>query len=204
MLKHMLVGWLAGRGVALANDATDDQVVQAIQNLNAHQAANVTALDNEKSDLSGKVVALENELAPLRQKLAEAQGAFARAAASACSERKGRAQALVDNVILQGRLAVADRAAQVTALENTADESALLAAAKALGARPRLQGVRLDAESGRVLANQTDALALAKAEYESAFKDQLQKCGQDPVKAHAATMKKPGLADKLQVKKGQS
>lgn len=201
VMKQILIGWLAAKGIVLANDASDAQILAAVQQQSVEQAASLTALGNEKSNLSGKITALENERAAEKHRADNNATALANEQTARKAERKGRAEAIVDLAIARGKTSIAHRDAEITALTNSTDEAGFAAAADKLlksATKHRTTASDNSAESGKVLANDNDD---GRAEYDRQFKDELQKNGQDPVKAHAAVMRLPGLADKLRVKR---
>lgn len=205
----LIIGYLTGQGVALANteSATESQVLEALQKFHTAKAGEVVALSNEKSTIAGKitkletdvtaekskVTALENEKTTLGGKVVALENAFK-------SERKGRAEMAVDLAIQKGKLTIAERPAQITALENCADEAAFLTASTALLQKSKvvkLQGGD-NAESGKTLGNDCDA-PTARAQYATAFADHLKANPKDgPVKAHKAVLSKfPALVEKM-------
>lgn len=130
-MKQLIIGWLAAMGITLANDASDQTVLDALQKAHKEKADASAALGNEKTTLAGKVTTLENEKATLTTQLAEkstaltqSQTALANEQTKTKAERQGRAEAVVDLTIAQGKLAVADRATHVTTLANAADFAA--------------------------------------------------------------------------------
>lgn len=120
-MKPLLTGWLAARGVTLAPDATDATALAALETLYTGTANQAVALGNSKSTLETQVTALTAEKTTLTADLAAAQTALSNSAAATAAERLGRSEALVDLAIAQGRLAVAERGAQITALANSTD-----------------------------------------------------------------------------------
>jgi hypothetical protein len=125
MLKHLLIGWLAAKGVALANDAGDQAVLDAIQKQVDTQATKATTLENSKTSLDGKIISLEGEKSTLTTQLGEKTTALTNSLGqvttlenSVKAERKGRAEATVDLVIHQGKVAIGERETHVTALAN--------------------------------------------------------------------------------------
>jgi hypothetical protein len=198
-MKELLTGWLAANGIALANDASEAEVFEAIQRRAGELAASVAGLGNERTTLAGKVTALENEVAPLRRQVAETEAALGREQTARRAERRGRAEAVADLAIARGKIAVADREGQVAALSNARDEAEFAAASgRLVNGATRFKTTRTEAESGKVLANEQEE---ARATYQRAFGQALIETGQDPVKAHAKVMKLPGLAEKLAVKR---
>jgi hypothetical protein len=193
----LLAGWLLAQGAVLANaeTPTEMQVLEAFKTLHTSQAGQVTTLGNEKSTLAGKITTLENEKAQEKKRADEAATALANETTARKAERRGRAETVTDLAIARGKLAIAGRGAQITALENAADFDAAAKDLLTSATKFRMIG---DAQSGKVLANETDDVT---AEYNKQFGEALKASGGDPVKAHAAVMKLPGLAEKLAPKK---
>jgi len=92
-MKSLLLGWLAAQGIALANDATDQAVLEAFSKEWLTRGVSITSLSNEKVTLTANLKA----------------------------ERLGRAQAVADLALAQGKLKAEDREAKVTALANSTD-----------------------------------------------------------------------------------
>ena len=187
-MKQILLGWLAAKGVVLANDSSDQAVVAAVQKVAAKNDEQSNALANEKDSFETKSVALENELSASKTALANEQAAHKAA-------RKQAAELAADLAIQRGSKNVADRAATVTALENSVDfakDSAALLAAKPIR--------KMDAIGGKqnsALENEAEQTA---AEYKAALQAELIVTGQNVVAAHANVMKLPkyaGLATKI-------
>ena len=190
-MKPLIIGWLAARGISLANDATDQSVVTALQNAFDKPANIAAALGNEKS-------ALENEKSTLTTKNAELTTALANEQTARKTERKAAATLAVDLAIQKGKLTVADRETKITALENS---TAFDADVKALTEGKAV--IKTEAVSGKQEAALGNEAAQARAAYQEAFKTELVKAGQDPIKAHNNVMKLPqftGLAAKLEPK----
>jgi hypothetical protein len=198
-MKQILIGWLAAQGVALANDATDQQVFDAFNTEMSTRKASITALGNEKSTIAATVTALENEKTTLNTKVTELTTALSNEQAATKAERKAAATAVADLAIQRGRKTVAERDATITALENSKDfaaDSKVLLDGKAV---VKISGQ--NTESGKVLAND-DAVVLQN-EYNKALQMEMIATGQDILKAHRNVMTKPeysGLAAKLQPK----
>jgi hypothetical protein len=187
-MKQILLGWLAAKGIVLANDSSDQAVVAAVQKVAAKNDEQSNALANEKDSFETKSVALANELSASKTALANEQAAHK-------SARKQAAELAADLAIQRGSKNVADRAATVTALENSADfakDSAALLAAKPIR--------KMDAIGGKqnsALENEAEQTA---AEYNAALQAELIVTGQNVIKAHANVMKLPkyaGLATKI-------
>jgi phage I-like protein len=198
-MKELLTGWLAAKGIVLANDASDTVVLEAVQRQAAESANSLVALGNEKTTLGGKVTALENELAPLRQRVATAETALTTEQTGRKAERKGRAEAVTDLAIARGKIAVAERDGQVAALSNAKDEAEFTTlAGNLVKGATRYKTTSTEAESGKVLANEQEEAAEV---YQREFSKALIQTGQDPIKAHRKVMTMPGLAEKLSVKR---
>ena len=187
-MKQILLGWLSAKGIVLANDSSDQAVVAAVQKVAAKNDEQSNALANEKDSFETKSVALENELSASKTALANEQAAHKAA-------RKQAAELAADLAIQRGSKNVADRAATVTALENSVDfakDSAALLAANPIR--------KMDAIGGKqnsALENEAEQTA---AEYKAALQAELIVTGQNVVAAHANVMKLPkyaGLATKI-------
>jgi len=198
-MKQILIGWLAAQGLALANDATDQQVFDAFKTEMSARTANIAALGNEKTTIAATVTALENEKTALTTRVTELTTALSNEQAVTKTERKAAAAAVADLAIQRGRKTVAEREATITALENSRDfaaDSKRLLEGKAV---VKISGQ--STESGKVLANE-EAVVLQN-EYHQALQMEMIATGQDIVKAHRNVMTKPeysGLAQKLQPK----
>lgn len=199
----LIAGWLLANGIALANaeSPSESEIVSSLQRHYSTKTGEIVALANDKTSLTGKITALENDKSALTTQVNEKTTALANALTVGKAERKGRAEAIADLAIARGKISVAERDANVTALCNASDETAFDAAAKSLldSATKHRIGGQVDVRSGKALAN--DDAAGARAEYDEHFKDALMKTGQDPIKAHAMVMKLPGLAEKFAVKR---
>lgn len=199
MIKNMLIGWLAARGVSLANDASDQAVVSAVQTAATADSGQINALGNEKSGLEGRVTALENERNTEKTRADQAATALSNEQTARKAERKGRAEAMTDLAIHRGILTIAERESQVTALENSADfaKDAEVLLKKTATHKTTTNGMAVSGKQGAALDNeQMETQAL----YNDAFKKELINCGQDPIKAHRAVMHKTeyaGLAQRL-------
>jgi hypothetical protein len=130
-MKHLLIGWLAAQGVVLANDASDQTVLDAVQKINLDRSTNVTALGNEKTTLGSRVTTLENEIAAGKSALQteqEAHGAtkttLANAQESLKTERKARIELLLDKAVQEGRITAAERPQWAGSLANEAEFAA--------------------------------------------------------------------------------
>lgn len=198
-MKPLIIGWLAARGMALANEASDQAVITAVQTAFDQAGAGAAALGNEKNTLSAALTALTNEKNTLATKNGELTSALANAQSARQAERKHAAAFAVDLAIQRGRKSVADREAAIAALENSAD---LAAEAKALLAAKPV--IKTEAISGRQQAALDNEAQQTHAEYQAAFKTELVATGQNPIQAHNNIMRLPqyaGLAAKLVPKK---
>jgi len=188
-IKDTLIGWLASQGIALANDASEQSVVTAVQKAATKNSKDVTALSNERDSAATQVVALTNERDNLKTALTSEQTARSTAV-------KNAATMAVDLAIQRGRKTVAQRDAAIAALENSkdfdADSKALL------DGKVTVKIAGQSTESGKILAN--DEKVALHNEYNQAFQEQLIATGQNAVQAHKNVMSMPkysGLAAKL-------
>jgi hypothetical protein len=198
-MKNILIGWLAGRGVTLDPNASDQAVVAAVQTAATADTGKITALGNDKAGLETRITALENERDTAKREKETAATALANEQTARKAERRGRAEAMTDLAIHRGILTIAEREDQVTALENSADFNQ---DAKALLGKPATHKTTTNnlAQSGKQGAALDNEAAVRTAEYDAAFKVELPLNNQDPVKAHRAIMTKPqyaGLAAKF-------
>jgi hypothetical protein len=194
----LIAGWLMAQGIALANSEspTETQILEGFQRLHNQRTEAVTALGNEKTTLNGRVTTLEAERNTEKKRADDTALALANEQAARKAERKRSATAGVDLLIHRGIKTVAERDVTLTALENSTDFDKDLKALLDAKATTRTT-TNATTESGKVLANEE---ADAHAEYDREFKKALANNGQDPIKAHSAVMKLPGLADKLRPK----
>jgi len=183
-MRNLLIGFLAGKGVKLANDAPDTEVVKAVQTLCNAQCEepdgdeeDEEAETEEAKKKADKEKALENEATEARAALANEQTARK-------AERHGRAEATTDLAIQKGILTIAERDAQVAALENSAEFEK---DAKALLEKPAKVKTPENAIAGKALANEKEDKA---ATYKREFDVALANCGNDPIKAHNAVVAK--------------
>lgn len=195
-LKEQLTGWLAARGITLANTADDQAVVAQVQA--AFTDATKTALANENT--SARLTVLGNENKDLKRKTDELTTALANEQSARQADRTVAAGIIVDAAIRAGIKTVAERSAAITALTNSVDF------AKDAEALLQATPVRTTTTNGRdVSGKQSAALSnereQVQAEYDREFKAQLALCNQDPVKAHFGVLAKlPSLAEKLRPK----
>jgi len=118
-MKTLIIGWLAAQGIALANDATEQAVFDAFNKEWNTRAASVTALGNDKNTLTASVTTLTSERDAQKKRADDAITALANAQTETTNTRKQFIEARVDLAITQGKAALADRANEVTALENS-------------------------------------------------------------------------------------
>jgi hypothetical protein len=200
-MKQLLLGWLAARGVALANDAADETILKAFEKHVTGQSASLTSLGYEKALLSGKITALENEKSSLAARNKELAVAIKNEHAARQAERRHVAEVLADLAIHRGIKTVAEREATIEALANakelTRDAMALLTQKPAHTTTTNGRDV-----SGKQSAALENEEATALREYQTVFAAELPLCNQDATKAHASVMKKyPTLAEKFRAKK---
>lgn len=123
-MKNLLIGLLAAHGIALANDAKEDDVFGHVHTRLAKLGSDLTALGNEKAVLTTKVATLEGEIAAGKTALAEAKAGAETARTALGNERKQRATLAVDIAILRGQLAPADREARIAKIAGAQDPEA--------------------------------------------------------------------------------
>jgi len=194
-LKEQLTGWLASKGITLANDAADQFVVTKVQEAFSQATAPVLANDNS----AARLTVLENEKVSLNRKLQETTTALANEQTARQADRKVAAGAVVDEAIRRGIKTVADRDAAITTLANSADfakdAEALLKTAPVKSTTTN--GRDVSGKQQAALSNEQVAL---QNEYQAAFAAELVATGQNPTKAHQNIMSLPkysGLAAKL-------
>jgi hypothetical protein len=206
-MNKLIQAWLLAQGITLANEATDQQVLEALQKHVTGKTGEVTALGNEKSTLAGKITTLESNVTALtNEKTAlanEVTGLKAQVTALGNENtglRKCRATAVVDLVIQKGKLPVAKRDETIAALANAkggvikvdgkdvtqTDEQAFEAQAEKLLGAANIIRLPTDTQSGKVLANELPVSDLRKAHL-TAMEEHMEKTGEmDVVKAHEA------------------
>ena len=196
IMKQLMIGWLAAQGVSLANDATEQAVFDAFHQEMRARSSSVSALGNEKNTLTTITIpALTRERDDYQRQSSDATAALANEHAARVAERQRAATFAVDLAIQRGRLLIADRAAKIAALENSATFEA--------DARTLLDGravVKTEAVAGKQRAALDDEARQTHAEYQEAFSAELLATGQNPVQAHLNIMRLPkyaGLAVKL-------
>ena len=202
-MKPLIIGWLAAQGVVLANDAADQVVFEAFNKKMLETNTTLSTLGNEKTTLTTKTGTLEADLATTKTKLTETATALGNEQTARKAERTRAATLAVDLAIQKGKRTIAQREAEISTLENSADFDA---AVKALieGA-PVVKIAGQDTQSGKqqsALSNEQTAL---QNDYNKAFQAELIATGQNPTKAHQNVMTLPkyaGLAAKLVPQKG--
>lgn len=200
-MKELIIGWLAGQGMALANDATDGAVLAAFQQALLARDASLAALDNEKNALNATVAALTAERDAQTQRAGEAAAALGNAQSGRQAERRGRAELAADLAIQRGKKTVAEREALVAALENSAQFEVDI---QGLLSGKSVVKTAADAVSGKQHAGLSSEEAQLRREYAEAFQGELIATGQDAVRAHQQIMRLPkyaGLAARLAPKK---
>lgn len=127
-----ILGWLAAQGITLANEATDNHVIDALSKLLKTKTDEAVALANERTTLANEKLNLEKKLADSQKALTDATEATKTTLANEASkvteaivalanERKGRAEAHIDWAIMQGKFSVAERDDKILALCNSKD-----------------------------------------------------------------------------------
>lgn len=143
-MQKQLTAWLLAQGIILANSATDEEVLAAIQK-------RVTTLSNEINTHTAMITTLTNERDTVKRDLGEKTTALANAQTQFKDERKNHSAAVIDLGINQGRIKVADREKEITTLSNAAD---FAAASKEVLARARqFKTTGTDATDTKALAN---------------------------------------------------
>lgn len=136
MKKTVVIEFLAAHGITIANDATEEQVSEALKQL-GEKAKTATAsvatltqekatLANEKETLKGEVATLKSDKTTLTTDLATANTKFANA-------RKAHVADLVGTALATGRITAAEKPTWETRLGNEAtfaNESAAIVALK--------------------------------------------------------------------------
>lgn len=148
IMRDKIIGLLAGHGITLAN-ATDDQLLAALQpkREDTLRPAILTALGLANTATDAEIVQAAEQGKANATALANAQTEHQTALANAID---GRIEARVDLAIAQGRMAVADRAARITALKASATLDKDLAALA--NEAVKFQTVTGQADASRVAA----------------------------------------------------
>jgi hypothetical protein len=119
IMKQLLIGWLAAQGIALANDSTDQTVFDAFNKAWLERSTSVTTLANDKTTLTSTVNTLTSERDAQKKRADEAVTALGNAQTEVTNRTKQFIAARVDLGITQGKVALADREKEITALENS-------------------------------------------------------------------------------------
>ena len=127
-MKPHIIGFLAARGIALANTASDEDCLARVVGITTKLEADLAAANTDKLALANEKTALANEKAALiterdAAKTAATQAAekATQAATALANERGALSEALVDLAITQGRIALADRDARIKRLKEATD-----------------------------------------------------------------------------------
>lgn len=118
-MKSLIIGWLAAQGVSLANDSTDQVAFDALTKAFNERSTSVTTLANDKNTLTATVTTLTAARDAEKKRADDAATALGNATTEVSKTRKQFIEARVDLAITQGKVALADRASEVTALENS-------------------------------------------------------------------------------------
>lgn len=153
-MKHLLIGLLAANGVTLANEASDQTVLEKVSGLVNRGGGAETTLANEKVIHLSTIADLEKAKNAATALANEASTTLANAKLEIKAERQGRAELAVDLAIHQGKIAVNERDAQITTLANSAD---FPAEAKKLADKAAIHKTGAPATDGgmKTLANAT-------------------------------------------------
>lgn len=201
-MKALLIGWLAARGISLANDATDQTVVEGVQKAALENSNIVTALTNDKTTLSTEVSTLKAQATQHSTRNTELTTALENEKTGRKADRKATAGVIVDFVIKRGVFPVAEREAQITALENSADfnKAATELLAKEPARATTTNGLGASGKQGATALENQAAEALQQ--YKDKFNECLPLCNNDAVKADAMMKAKyPTLFDIFRAKK---
>ena len=200
----LIAGWLRARGVAVGNaeNPTEAQVLDSLETLFTSTAGEVTALGNENSTLTGQLNAASIDRDAQKNRADQNATALGNEQSARKADRKMAAAVIVDIAIRGGIKSVAERAAAIEALANSADFAR--AADELLKNTPAHTTTRNGRDvSGKQSAALQNEHAAALLEYNELFSRELPLAGQNPVKAHDNVMAKyPGLAEKLRPTKG--
>jgi hypothetical protein len=158
-MKKSVIALLMGLGVSgitIANEATDEQVSDAVKALGekaktadtlagekATLQSEKTTLANDKATLAGDKARLEGEVATLKTEKATATTERDTAKTAFANERKARIGELLDGGIATGRIIAADRATWESRLSNEATFANEAEALKKLGAQMKTKSVTL-------------------------------------------------------------
>lgn len=132
IMKQLLIGLLAARGIALANDAPETDILGKTAGIITSLEGEVTTLKGERTALANEKTALTAERDAVKTALTTAEQTAAAARTALANERTAHAEALVDLAIAQGKVAVADRATRIATLTGATTPEAFAAARTAL------------------------------------------------------------------------
>ena len=195
----LIAGWLRARGIAVGNaeNPTEAQVLDSLETLITSTAGEVAALGNENSTLTGQLQALTADCDAQKHRADQSATALSNEQSARKADRKAAAAVIVDVAIRSGIKSVAERAAAIEALANSADFAK--AADELLKNTPAHTTTRNGRDvSGKQSAAPQNEHAAALLEYNELFSRELPLAGQNPVKAHDNVMAKyPALAEKL-------
>jgi len=154
-------------------------------------------LGNENSTLTGQLQALTSDRDAQKSRADQSTIALTNEESARKADRKLAAGVIVDVAIRGGIKSVAERAAAIEALANSADFAK--AADELLKNTPTHTTTRNGRDvSGKQSAALQNEHAAALLEYNELFSRELPLAGQNPVKAHDNVMAKyPALAEKL-------
>lgn len=195
----LIAGWLRARGVPLGNAEipTEAQVLDSLETLFTSTAGEVAALGNENSTLSGQLSAITADRDAQKVRAEQNAAALGNEQSARKADRKLGASVIVDIAIRGGIKSVAERAAAIESLANSADFQK--AADELLKNAPAHTTTRNGRDvSGKQMAALQNEHAAALLEYNELFSRELPLAGQNPVKAHDNVMAKyPALAERL-------
>jgi hypothetical protein len=166
LMKGKIITLCGTAGVTLANDATDEQIAAALEQL-ASKAASAATLANEKSSLEAAAASLASERDAARAEFA--------------GERAAHIEALLNAAIGAGRIAAAEREGWAARLGNAAGFANEAAALTAQAPQLKTRSVTItrgerkieiaNAEQRRALVQELvrEAMAAGPLDYDTAF-----------------------------------
>jgi hypothetical protein len=166
MKKETVIALLMGLGVSgitLANDATDEQVTEAIKLIGAEAKKTVT-LANEKSEadksvtkLNGEIATLKSENATLKTDKTTLANERDTARTAFANERTARIDKALGAALEGGRITAAEKATWETRLKNEATFANELAELEKLGAKLKTTSVTINRGDRKVeISNAAD------------------------------------------------
>jgi Mu-like prophage I protein len=165
-MKDKLIKLLGFFGIALANEATDEQIDGAIKQAEA-AAGKVTALENEKTTLTRSKTdaetALTNERTAHANTKSGLESQLTEVRTALANERKERITLILDNAVREGRITIAQRPQWATDLEKDfAGKSVALANEKPkLNTQSRTNGLGTRSSQAHTPEVQDQCIALA-------------------------------------------